>query len=67
MNDLFRKVYGAFLLKETKDGPVVISRTATEIEAIQAKAKLHKLSLVSQRINPDMCYFRLATPLPLKK
>lgn len=65
MEALFRKVFGGFLIKESKDGPVVISRTATEIEAIQAKAAMNKLPLISEKITPDIVSFRLKTRVSL--
>lgn len=58
MNDLFRKLFGGFLLKETPQGPIVISRTATEVEFITAKAARNGLQLNAQRITPDIVYFR---------
>lgn len=59
METLFRNTFGSFYLKETKDGPIVISRTATEIEAIQMKARLLKIPIVGKRISPDIVYFGL--------
>jgi len=67
MNELFRKLFGGFLIKETSDGPMVISRTITEAEFIVNKAARNGLPLNVQRISPDIVYFRPKVVLPLDR
>lgn len=59
METLFRQTFGSFYMKETKEGPIVISRTITEVEAIQMKARLLKIPIIGKRISPDVVYFAL--------
>jgi hypothetical protein len=54
----FRKLFGNYCLKETKEGPVVVTRTVTELEAIQAKAARNKLPIQVMKISPDMAQIR---------
>lgn len=63
MNELFRKLFSGFLLKENNDGPMVISRTITEAEFIVNKAARNNLPLNIQRISPDVVYFRPKAPV----
>lgn len=66
MNETFRKVFTGYLVKETKDGPVAISRTITEYEAMAAKVARNSLSVTVKRISPDVAYFmpKVATQSP---